>query len=529
MATTITNLTGSGKVKDDSVISFTYSEDVTSLEPSSLDGGVGQVSFSALLIEDNKVGNTHPASKLLINNDVLLENDRLGSVQFQVDKLSLGTEVVSATGSTVHERLNVDKVAGPVGGTGATAWTAIVYYCSLVGITPDIEESLFEELDAIPVNFIGWQGNVWEHLKMLCAAISLSETDNVGFEMFIENNTLKFRKALQRTIDISDKLSSVDLSISSIDTAKSVTVKQYKTEYGVNRVVFEQDRSELTGKTLNATTSDSMSVEAGETLVKRFKINASLEEVNQPQIVSEISPLPYPLEGTFGQYVIVGNDDLRVLPEQWIDQGGSLEVRLTENPNEIELIIVAPPAPSLPLADDPSKFTLAPYKIGVESSGLAEYPAIYITGTGVFFENKDRTFYSGASDQYTTKDEGVEIDNPFLIRDSDTFIRGVAAAQAQCGPAIELRMSVSEGLQFGSDIGSVIDYQHNKYRISSIEFSPDELNFAAKGCARFSDFNPIWSGKTFANFTSVAFNPAVLPEEALSFNEFSSIPLMEAQ
>lgn len=529
MGTRIVNATGSGNIQDGSLISFSYSEDVTSLEPSNLNGGVGQVSISGAVIKEDRIGNTHPSSKLIINNDIVLTDDIFGSVQFQAESLNVGNEVVSITGSTIHERLNVDRTAGSQGGTGATLWTAIIYYCGLVDIVPQISAGLEATLDAIPVNFIGWQGNVWEHLKMLCAGVSINSSGNIGLEMFIDNDTLVFREALATEVDFSEFIEDVSLSIGSTDTAKRLNLTKYETVYGVNRVIAEEDRGTLTAATRNVTIDDRMQVDAGETLVKRFKVNASLESVNQPQVVSQISPLPYPLEGGFGQYVVVGNDDLPILPAQWTAQGGSLTVSLTENPNEIELVIVAPPAPSLPTVDDPGAVTPAPYKIGVESSGEEDYPALYITGTGVFFERKTKSFITGASDTYTSKDSATDVDNPFITTDHNLSTRGVAAAQAQCGPEISLNMSVADGVAFGSTIGNVFNYESNKYRLSSIQFSDSSVSVTGVGCARFSDFNAKWTGKTFANFTSVAFDPAVLPNEALTFNEFSVIPLMEAQ
>jgi len=529
MATKITNATGSGSIQNDSLISFSYSEDVTSLEPSNLDGGVGQVSISGIVVKDEKIGNTHPASKLLINNDIILTDSVFGSVQFQADSLSVGNEVVSITGSTIHERLNVDKTAGPHGGTGSTLWTAITYYCSLVGITPQISSALEATLDAIPVNFIGWQGNVWEHLKMLCAAVSIDTSGNIGLEMYIDNDQLVFRQALTTSIDLTEYLEDVSLSINSTDTAQNIDIIKYETLYGSNRVIAVEDRGTLTAATRNVTIDDRMQVDPGETLIKRFKVNASLESVNQPTLVSAISEVPYPLTGGFGEYVVVGNDDLPIQPSQWIDQGGSLTVSITENPNEIELIIVAPPAPSLPTADDPTELTLAPYKIGVESSGDEDYPALYITGTGVFFERKTKSFITGASDEYTAKENATEIDNPFMTTDHNVSTRGVAAAQAQCGPQILLSFSVSNGVTFGDTIGNVFNYESNKYRLSSIQFSDSEVAVDAIGCARISDFNSKWTGKTFTNFKSIALDPTLYPTQALTFNEFSVIPLMEAQ
>lgn len=527
MGTKLINAGGSGRVQDDSIISFSYSEDVTSLEPANLDGGVGQVNFTAIAVKEEKIGNTHPASKFLINNSMTLQDDRFGSIDFRVKELSVGNQTVSATGLTLHERLNVEVTAGPQGGTGATLWTAIIYYCGLVDILPEISSSLQAELDAIDVNFIGWQGNLWEHLKMLCAGVSISDTDNVGLEMFIDQDTLVFRKALQQEVDIAENIIEANLSVNASESAKKFAVNRYITSYGTNKVVREESRNELTGKTENVTITDQMQVEAGETLVKRFKINASLESVNQPIAVSAITILPYPETGT-GEYVIVGNDDLPVSPEQWEAEGGSLTVRLTENPNEIEVIIVAPPAPSLNLADNPSELTFAPYKIGVESSGDEDYPALYISGTGVFFEKETRIFLTGASDTYTAEDSAVEIDNPFITTKFNQMTRGVAAAQANCGPEISLSITLDDGVQFGSSVGSIIKYGSNKYRIKQIQFSDNEPTLVAKGCATFADFEEIWGTSTIADFNSTALDPATYPNEAMTFNEFSITPLMEA-
>jgi hypothetical protein len=526
VGTRLVNATGSGSVLDDSVISFGYSEDVTSLEPSNLEGGVGQVNFTAIAVNEERVGNTHPASKFLINNNMVLTNDEYGSINFQVKDVSIGNQTVDASGVTLHERLNVEKTAGPHGGTGATLWTAIIYYCSLVDILPEIGTALQDELDAIPVNFIGWQGNVWEHLKMLCAGVSISTTDNVGLEMFIDQDTLVFRKALQTEIDLSERYVEVSLSINSQDTAKSLDINRYATSYGVDKVIQEESRQDITGKTEYVSIADQMQVDAGETLVKRFKINASLESINQPVAVGAITVLPYPENGT-GEYVIVGNDDLPVSPEQWQAQGGSVTVKITENPNEIEVVIVAPPAPSLELADDPAELTFAPYKIGVESSGEEDYPAFYISGTGVFFEKKTKRFITGASDDYTAEDTATEVDNPFITSKFNQSTRGVAAAQANCGPEIDLSITVDGGLQFGATIGSKVLHQSAIYRISSISFSDSEPSFTAKNCTNFSDFNSIWATATFANFTATALDPATYPNEALTFNEFSVVPLME--
>lgn len=527
MSVILNNLDGSGSVNRNSVSSYSYSEEVTSLEPSSVSGGTSQVSITGSAVSEDTVGNTHPNSALVVNNTMQLIDSNYGSIEFITKKVSISNGLASITGDTIMSRLNVYKVAEPHGGGGASILSAIQYYCSLVGITPTIDLEFADELDAIDVNYLGWSGNVWEHLKLLCAGVSASETDNVGIEMLIDGNELVFRKAKANDVKYS-KISSENYSVDSFNSAKSVDVVKYQTSYGVNQVVREQQR-QLEGLfTVNENVSitDAMQVEAGSVVTKRFLINASLSEVQQPQCVEQIFPLPY--SGTTGQYVIVGNDDLPIVPAQWVGQGGSVTVSLTENPYEIEITVVAPAAVALPTVDNPSQLTYAPYKIGVESSGETDYPALYIVGTGVFFEKSIKTFETGADNDYTSKDSDRTIDNIFITNDFNLNTRGLAAAQEICGPNILLSQTISDPVQFGYANGSTQTVKSNKFRTVSASYGPSAVSITARPCADFTDFNPIWADKDFSDFTDLAFDPAEQPSSALKFNEFSVIPLMGA-
>ena len=529
MSVTIASNTGSGRFKGNTPETFSYSEDVTSLEPSSLTGGSGQVSISGPATLVNKDGNTHPNTALLINNDITLTDSELGSVVFQVRQASIGEHMASVTGNTLMWRLNVEKTAPPHGGDGATLLTAIITYCELVDVLPTFTEEFALELDSIPVNFVGWKGNVWEHLKMLCAGVSLSLTDNVGIEMVVEHDQLVFRKAKDRNLTFQKAPSSSSLEINSFDAAKKVSVTNYNTVYGLDRIVQEQDRQgTLFATNENVSITDSMQVEAGQRLVKRFAINASLESVNQPVCVAAITVLPY--DGTQGEYVVVGSDDLPIDPDQWAAEGGSLTVSLTENPNEIEIVMIAPASVTMPTAADPlTEVTPAPYKIGIETSGETDYPALYVVGTGVFFEKTEHFFYTGTSDVYTSQDSGTAIDNPFITNKHDMAVRGVAAAQAICGPSITLNQTRHSEVSFAETIGSIIEHESNKYRITSISYGPGSATMAATPAAMVSDFDSKWTGKTFEDFTSIALDPTLYPDDSLKFNEFTVIPLMESE
>ena len=310
------------------------------------------------------------------------------------------------------------------------------------------------------------------------------------------------------------------LSIDSYDAAKEVEVFNYNTSYGITKVVQEQsDQTAKLAINQNASFSDSMQVEAGETVVKRFKINASLTSVEQPVVVGQITQLPFPDTHSTGEYVVVGSDDYPIDPDQWTGQGGRLEVRLTENFDEIEVIITAPPSVQMQRADgDPEDVTLAPYKIGVESSGGTDYPAIYIVGTGVFFKKTSAKFVTGASEDYVADISGTSIDNPFITSKRIQVDRGVAAAQSIMGPKMEISGSIATGVSFGDDLGSILSDYDGKFRITNLSYNNSNVSFNASKFITIADFNSAWSGATIADFNTT--------NTGLSFDEFATVPLV---
>ena len=529
----LTNVSGNGSILPESIFSYSYSEDVTSLEPSNIAGATSQVNISAIAV-DSELTEPHSDSKLLINNEMSFTDDLRGTVNFQVKNVSTNAASVSITGDTIQARLNVERTASPIGGEGATLLSAIVEYCGLVGIIPVIDEAFETELDAVPVNFMGWQGIVWEKLKELCAGFSASTTDNVGLEMVIKEGDLVFRKARQNVISIDKRLSDKSTSIESFESAKSVKVFNYNTSYGVDQVFYELsnfDESKKSEDRFQSSITDQMQVEAGETLRKRFNVNATFESVSQPACVDQITRTPpAPYAGETGEYVIVGIDDLPIDPTQWNENGGLLRVELVDEdgeplpPGEIELVITAPSFTSLPQAADPNEASFAPYKIGVESSGEAEYPALWLTGTGVFFEKKEKVFLTGSSDEYTSKTEGPTVDNIFIINDHNLSSRGVAAAQANCGPKISISQTLPNNFLFSDDLGSIQTIGLNTYRVNSASFSESSITLASTATVTLDEWDAIWTGKTFDNFNDIVLDPALFPDTALKFNEFTVIP-----
>jgi hypothetical protein len=513
MATKLIN-NSPGKVKDNSIISFSYSEDATPLEPTSSDGGTSQVTFSAIEeTADAALLNT----KLMTNNTVSIQDDDYGTVQFDVKKVSTNAAgVASIIGDSIQAKLNVIKTAQPYSGTLSGA---ITYYCGLCGVTPTVNAAL----NSRSVNFIGWNGNVWEYLKELCSVMTTNTTDKTAIEIYFTGTQVGFRPALASSINLEPFLSDQSESVEIFDAAQTVNVYSYNTVDKTNAIVYDlsfyDEEATNSKKAFSATLSESIQVEAGETVTKVFKIDASLTSIKQPDCVAKISPIPYnPSVGGNGQYVIVGKDDLVIKPAQWIAQGGSLVVALTENPNEIKITVTAPKATEL-AKENGVGTSLAPYKIGIESAlNGFNYPAIFIVGSGVFYKKTKHTFPTGANSTIATKPEAPEVDNIFITDNFTLANAGLSAAQAICGPLVTVSGSSASGFTFGSSIGSSFNANSNRFRLKSISFNEREVSWEAKSMTTFSNFNTVNSGKTFTQFNSVLAGGA-------NFTDLSIIPL----
>jgi hypothetical protein len=152
---------------------------------------------------------------------------------------------------------------------------------------------------------------------------------------------------------------------------------------------------------------------------------------------------------------------------------------------------------------------------------------LWLTGSGVFYQKKEKLFLTGSSDEYTSQQEGPTIENLFMINDISISSRGLAAAQANCGPKISINRQVAQGLEFG-DIGSMFIAGLNKYRVESLSFNDSSISLVASPSFIIEEWNDIWATKTFEDFETIILDPELFPEETLRFNEFTIIPRIGA-
>jgi hypothetical protein len=338
--------------------------------------------------------------------------------------------------------------------------------------------------------------------------------------MYVSNNTLRFRLALQRSVDFSESISDSSISVNAFDASKSVGIYNYNTSYGVDKVIYEESNYDVNADpttTFKSSINDTLQVDAGKTITKRFKIDASLTSINQPtcvQTITRVPPSPY-ADGGVGEYVVVGSDDLPIQPSEWIALGGKLTISITENPNEIEVSITAPASVTMPTAENPAtEVTNAPYKIGAE---LDTYPAFWLTGTGVFFDKKEKVLLTGSPNSYTASDKASTIDNPFVFDLHSLSNAGVAAAQAYCGPSVNINRTVGVPGVFGSTIGLTEKVGDTRFRYESASYSPNSVQLSGKMYTSIYEFGENWVDTSFSTFNTAM--------AGLKFNEFTVIPL----
>lgn len=293
---------------------------------------------------------------------------------------------------------------------------------------------------------VGFDGNVWEHIKQYCSIFHLDVSYRSG------QLTIGPR---QRDITVGASLSELSTAIRARDQARSVeVVNQNHTPTGNTPTVLWK--------------ADSVyQVAVGE--VQEFTVQTphSILETSQPVCVSGISPYPYTVGA--GQYVVTGSDGYIVSPTFWADQGGSITTDTTENEGEIKVTIKGPDF------DSPR----APYRI---SEGDAGRPALYVTGLGILADPK--TLKVSTGNGKAAKDVGTTLDSPFISNAALAYDAAARASRQFATP--EVTATLAEPLLYDSPskfgtypAGSLIRLDGNIVRVVSASQQASNLTGSA--------------------------------------------------
>lgn len=421
---------------------FSVQEDATPIEPSSSSGGVGQISFGLNEMTD---------TPLMLSEITLVDGYR-GKTSGSITELSSSNGDVTVTADSVLGLFNTDRTVAPYVGTLAGA---IQFYCNEVDIdNPVVVDASFATR---PVIYPGFKGNVWVHLKQILTK------EQVELALVFDKIHVRPLRSLVATLD---RGVSEGWSLDSRTAARAIEIYYYNHSYGTQRELYP------------LTTEDPIiiTVGANETQTITLQLNASVQTVNQPVALNFVENRSY--QGTNGVYAVTGADNLPVQASQWIEQGGRLVVRMTDDPSIIEVDVTG--------AADPAG-NLSPYRIAVSAGSGNDYNSLHITGTAVVWDKKLIRIPTGATNVTTSDEVGATIDNPFISTLSQAHSLGIKAAQAHAGVMYYVN-------------GSAHDINRSGAGQELIRATIADFNAYVPSGTTITDFNTQWSGQTVEQF-----------------------------
>lgn len=469
------DITGPTIPRRSNIENFTVAEDATPKDPGSTSGGIGQVTATMGDWED---------SLLLMDDDIVVEDATNGKMLGTVRSLDSDGVTVALVADSELGKFNVERTAQPFQGKLSAL---VQYYADLA----DIHSLIAFNAPDIDVVVPGFIGNLWDHMKWLMAAHQI--------ELGVVDTTIEVRPLRRYVADLGTLTGPLRYAVNTQTAARAVEVNFYNHKWVVDGEVFPLLTEEPTIQ----------QVDARETTTWEVRLNASLESVNQPVHVYTVGPGSQ--AGTKGVYTVVGNDDLPITPAQWAAEGGKVEVRITEDPSVIEVIVTG-------ARND----YLAPFRIAM-SAGGDDYNSLHITGTGVVWDVRTALIHTGADPNVVSEEIGTTVDNIFLSTRSQAYRAGQHTAAAYSGLTQTLSgAATSIGLPddeqpYGNTAGARIITGDIVTRIDTATYDPAGISFSSTVDTTLADFDEVWAGKTMAEFNEAFFNN--------SLKDFSLRPL----
>ena len=309
----------------------------------------------------------------------------------------------------------------------------------------------------------GFSGNVWKMLNEFCS-INRLDVSFLGDRIVLGPRANGFS-------------GSVKFSDFTVDSERREKYKQVA-------VVNKRSKAVTTGDAVFWRADSVFQVAAREVFETTVQTGHSILSLSQPVAVNGIEPFPYK-QGT-GQYVVTGADGYIIAPEWWYDNGGKVEVSMTEREGEIAIKITAPELDTV----------RAPYRI---SEGAGDRPALYVSGSGIMNDPTELHIATGAKNAR----EGFDnvFDSPFIATTADAYNTAVRMALQYSAAMAEVAFDVDNEFGVPSDLGT--------YPAGTV-FTDNERNY------KITDANQTHS-KTTGNaipFTSIAAYNASFPEGA---------------
>lgn len=444
--------------------SFTVNESNQSLDSNDSSGSVGDFRVTSVIPEFDSVVGSYGFG-FLRNRAVTLETP-FGALRGQTTEVIKTDEsTLALSGVSELSILNAYNVSAPPY-SGPLVGLIETYLNLLAGEVPifSIDESLLSRTVVVP----GWHGELWYHLKLLCAAEEIQLTLNPDGGIHVSPAVSRFLAPVE--------VSQVTEGYSQGSLSQAVEVYRYGNKW--------VDQEKVYPLFPDAQPPAVFSVVAGEEAIHTIQLSASLESFIPP--VMQNSPVSAHSE-TNSVYNIVGDDGFLVRRAQWEAQGGRVSFKLLEDSRTIELTMVGPTGIYNGLGEEIRTFDMA---VASDTSG-SRYPALHIRGTGVIFNRQLMRFPTGVEPGLSGSEVGATIDNPFLSTLSQVAAAGALAAFKQSGstPTISYSSSEPHGGSWGSGVmGGLLSVGAINYRIRDASYSENGVNISGEYHLTYGDF-----------------------------------------
>lgn len=446
------------------IANYSVQEGSMSLVPGDMSGGASTITFS--IKEDD-------STRALEGKMFTLRDTVLGETSGKLLLANGNGTAVSVSAVSRLGLLNVRRIAAPYSGS---LRGAILYYLGLCDVTGKI--AIEQSLATRSVNFIGWEGNVLDYIKDLCAAQTI-DLSLVG-EAFV------FRPVGTRTLQM-DASTEVSWSKSDSHLAQKVDIPWHQATPIERGLIYP------TGVT-DWTQAQVFSVEAGVMATYQVDLQAPDEggdgisaiTVEPPTCVDSVTPW----QTSESVYSVSGKDGLPIPPGQWWDDGGRLWVSLIDGGRTLEVKI---------LGGRSTEY--APYSISMSSGQGKGYTSLRVVGQRMKYTRRIKSASTGVSADRSSTEEAGGVTGVFV----DTSARADALLERRrkyYGQVLETisfdmavfegsgathaftdGMSVNESLvshPFGNVEGSLINRDGKTYRVRSITHTPASSSIDAE-------------------------------------------------
>ena len=320
---------------------------------------------------------------------------------------------VTISGDTRLGDFNIEVQASPFSGRLEDAFG---YYCALANIDSGIvvDPALRDRQVAFP----GWSGNLWNHMKMMATGITA--------DLNLVSNNVVLRPVRQFTA-IADRAIDASPEVDGTSLALKQEVIWYDTERVTSGLIYPAGGWNPEVRVL--------SVNAGETAETTLDVPNSIFAIDQPVAVNSVTP-EYDASSV---YTVVGDDNITIPAQQWLDYGGSLSVAISEDTNSL-IVTITGATGLVQLNGQPMKT----FRIAMSAgTGDSTYSTLRIVGDSIQLNQKSIIIPTGVEEWRTGQEFAPTIDNPFINSMEDAFSAGVRGARRHSGKTFSISSTVT--------------------------------------------------------------------------------------